>query len=84
MSPWIAPQESSALEGEALLGHYQVILRRIRKWVITQPESPALTEFWNELRDAERPLYRPGNSIDVVSINAVIDTATKLGFSSEN
>ncbi|AXE54087.1 hypothetical protein [Aurantimicrobium sp. MWH-Uga1] len=84
MSPWITPTEPTELAGDALRDHYQLILRRIRKWCLGQPESSELSKFWLELRDAERPLYRQGHIADVVSINAVIETAIQLGYSSDN
>lgn len=85
MSPWPAPETSEPLEGDAPREHYQLVLRKIWKWfIVSDFDQPQSHDFWRELRDAERPLYRQGAVVDVASIEAVIEAATQLGYPGEH
>lgn len=69
------------LEGVVLRDHYQVTLRKIRRWfLISELDSPEAHSFWAELRNVERPLYRQGISCDVDALESVIAQAHALGF----
>lgn len=63
----------------------QLVLRRVRKWFLTLnpdlAESEPYSALWFELRDTERKLFT-GTSLDVSDIEAVIETAIQLGYSS--
>lgn len=63
----------------------QLVLRRVRKWfLMLNPdlaESEPYSALWLELRDTERKLFT-GTSLDVSDIEAVIETAIQLGYSS--
>ena len=63
----------------------QLVLRRVRKWFLTLnpdlAESEPYSALWLELRDTERKLFT-GTSLDVSDIEAVIETAIQLGYSS--
>ena len=73
------------MEGEAQRDHYQLTLRKIRKWfLLSELDTPEANVFWRNLRDAERPLYRQGYSCDVSELEAVIESAHKLGYPSTN
>lgn len=86
MSPWMKPTQVSKTSPMNSGESASQVLRGITKWFLQLPnevsESPDYLALWHEIRTAERQLNKSDNSVEESEIEAVIEAALSLGYSS--